>query len=474
MSALLQDRLKRIPKVDKTLEWPEIAALAEQHPRPEILAAVRSGLDNLRNLIRAGVIDTLPGREETVRFIASELTRRSSRSLQNVINGTGIVIHTNLGRSPLAPAAEAAIHAVAHGYSNLEYNLDDGGRGSRNAHVEGLLCELTGAEAALVVNNNAAAVMLALSSLAAGREVIISRGELVEIGGSFRIPDVMRQSGATLVEVGTTNRTHVSDFKQAVSAATALLLKVHPSNFSIAGFTAEVSVAGMAALGREADVPFMLDAGSGCLIDLSPFGIAGEPTIRRSLADGASVVTFSGDKLLGGPQAGMIAGKRELLEPMKRNPLLRAFRLDKLSLAALEATLRLYRDERAALREIPVLRMLTTPGRELSQRAGLIIRRLRRVLPDSLTLSKREGESSAGGGSFPLLQLPTTLIEIRMHGFSPSEIESALRRTSPPVIGRIHQDRFLLDVRTLLDGDIAALADALRMAVTTLTRSAPC
>jgi L-seryl-tRNA(Ser) seleniumtransferase len=474
MSALLQDILKRIPKVDKTLEWPEISALREDHSRPEILASVRSILDNLRNLIRTRSIDSLPDRQEMISAITSELTRRCSSNLQTVINGTGVVIHTNLGRSPLACSAETAIHTASRGYSNLEYNLSTGERGSRNTHVEELICELTGAESALVVNNNAAAVMLALSELAAGREVIISRGELVEIGGSFRIPDVMRQSGAKLMEVGTTNRTHLRDFKRAVSPETGLLLKVHPSNFSITGFTAEVSIAEMAELGRECGLPVMLDAGSGCLIDLTPYGISGEPTIRRSINEGAGVVTFSGDKLLGGPQAGIIAGSRELIEPMKRNPLLRAFRLDKLSLAALEATLRLYRDERSALREIPVLRMLTMTAQELSQRATLIIRRLRRKLPDALTLSKREGESSAGGGSFPLLQLPTTLIEIRLRGFSPIDIESALRRAATPVIGRINQDCFLLDARTLLDSDIPALADSLCQAALTLSRNELC
>lgn len=474
MSALLQDILKRIPKVDKALEWPEITSLLEKYSRPEVLISVRSSLDTLRDQIRSQAIDVLPDRQSLISSITTDLLRRSSNSLKTVINGTGVVIHTNLGRSPLSPSAEAAIHTASHSYSNLEYNLITGERGSRNAHLEGLICELTGAESALVVNNNAAAVMLALSALATGREVIISRGELVEIGGSFRIPDVMRQSGATLVEVGTTNRTHLRDFKLAVSAEAALLLKVHPSNFSITGFTAEVSLAELADLGCECGLPVMLDAGSGCLVDLSPYGISGEPTIRRSLSDGAGVVTFSADKLLGGPQAGIIAGRRELLEPMKRHPLLRAFRLDKLSLAALEATLRLYRDERRALREIPVLRMLTMTARESAQRASMIMRRLRRSLPDTLTLTRQAGDSSPGGGSFPLLHLPTTLIEVRLKGFSPQEIESALRCAATPVIGRIHQDRYLLDVRTLLDSDITLLADSLRQAVLTLTRNKLC
>ena len=310
------------------------------------------------------------------------LPSRSRPSLQAVVNGTGVVVHTNLGRSPLADEAEEAIHTVSAGYSNLEFDLETGERGTRYAHVEGLICELTGAEAALVVNNNAAAVILALSSLAQGREVIVSRGELVEIGGSFRIPDVMRQSGARLVEVGTTNRTHLRDFLAAITDATALLLKIHTSNFAIVGFTADASVAEMSALGRETGMPVMLDAGSGCLIDLSPYGISGEPTIRQYLDAGADVVTFSGDKLLGGPQAGLIAGRRRFIEPMKRHPLLRALRMDKLNLASLEATLRLYRDERQALAAIPTLRMLTMTAEELARRADMIARRLRRTLPD--------------------------------------------------------------------------------------------
>ena len=297
--------MKAIPKVDRVLGWPQISALLEIHPRPELLAAVRTVLDLLRDRVRNGAGAEALEPEGITARIASELTSRSRPSLQPVINGSGVVVHTNLGRSPLADEAETAIHTVSAGYSNLEFDLQTGERGSRYTHVEGLICELTGAEAALVVNNNAAAVILALSSLARGREVIISRGELVEIGGSFRVPDVMRQSGADMVEVGTTNRTHIGDFRNAITDATALLLKVHTSNFSIVGFTADVPVAEMASLGREAGLPVMLDAGSGCLIDLSPYGICGEPTIRQYLEAGADVVTFSGDKLLGGPQAGL-------------------------------------------------------------------------------------------------------------------------------------------------------------------------
>jgi len=456
--------------VDRVLDWPEISALLARHPRPEVLVAVRAVLDQVRDQVRsagdAALLD--PGR--ICDRISRELASRYRPSLQAVINGSGVVVHTNLGRSPLADEAEDAIRTVSAGYSNLEFDLATGERGSRYVHVEELICELTGAEAALVVNNNAAAVILALSSLAQGREVIVSRGELVEIGGSFRIPDVMRQSGASLVEVGTTNRTHAHDFRSAITDATALLLKVHTSNFAVVGFTADVSVSGMCLVGQDAGVPVMLDAGSGCLIDLSPYGISGEPTIRQYLEAGAAVVTFSGDKLLGGPQAGLIAGKREFIEPMKRHPLLRALRMDKLSLAALEATLRLYRDERRALASIPTLRMLTMSAVELTRRAGTIVKKLRRTLPVGATLMTHPGESSAGGGSFPLLQLPTTLVELRIAGYTPGQVESALRRATTPVIGRIHRDRFLLDARTVLDRDLPALSTSIAEACACLAK----
>jgi len=470
MAGAVRNMMKEIPKVDRILGWPEISAMLAKYPRPEVLVAVRRVLDQLREHVSltgdAAALE--PGR--ICARVSSELASRTRPSLQAVVNGTGVVVHTNLGRSPLADEAEDAIHTVSAGYSNLEFDLESGERGTRYAHVEGLICELTGAEAALVVNNNAAAVILALSSLAQGQEVVVSRGELVEIGGSFRIPDVMRQSGAKLVEVGTTNRTHLPDFQAAITVETALLLKVHTSNFAIVGFTAEASLAEMSALGRESGIPVMLDAGSGCLVDLSSYGISGEPTVRQYLDDGADVVTFSGDKLLGGPQAGLIAGKRRFIEPMKRHPLLRALRMDKLNLAALEATLRLYRDERQALASIPTLRMLTLTAGQLSRRADMIARRLRRSLPEVVTLVKHPGESSAGGGSFPLLQLPTTLIEVAIDGHSAQRIDAALRRATTPVIGRIHRDRFLLDARTVMDRDLPALVQSMTEACASLAK----
>src|SRR5512133_732661 len=465
MADRIQDVLKEIPKVDRVLEWPEMAAVRAGHERPEVLSAIRRVLERTRADVRNGSDAAVCAADRIVALITEELASRSMSSLRRVVNGTGVVVHTNLGRSPLAVEAEEAIHTVSAGYSNLEFDLEVGERGTRYAHVEGLICELTGAEAALVVNNNAAAVILALSTLAQGREVVVSRGELVEIGGSFRIPDVMRQSGANMVEVGTTNRTHIRDYLTAIGDATALLLKIHTSNFAIVGFTAEASVAELSALGQGTGIPVMLDAGSGCLVDLSPYGINGEPTVRQYLEAGADVVTFSGDKLLGGPQAGLIAGKRQFIEPMKRHPLLRALRMDKLNLAALEATLRLYRDERRAMASIPTLRMLTMTAEQLVSRAGMITRKLRRALPASVTLVTHPGESSAGGGSFPLLQLSTTLIEVRIAGLSPQQTEDALRRAVVPVIGRIHRDRYLLDARTLMDGDLPVLVDSLSQVV---------
>lgn len=457
-----QDILSQIPKVDRLLEWHDALPLLERFPRPEVLLVVRLVLERLRESVRNGALTALPENSDILAMISAELCGRNAPSLRRLINGSGVVVHTNLGRSPLADAALQAIQTVSAGYSNLEFDLDTGERGSRYSHVEGLLCELTGSEAALVVNNNAAAVILALSSLAQGRDVIVSRGELVEIGGSFRIPDVMSQSGARLVEVGCTNRTHIRDYLTAITDSTALLLKVHTSNFAIVGFTAEAPLTEMAALGNKVGIPVMLDAGSGCLIDLSPYGISGEPTVRQQLESGADIVTFSGDKLLGGPQAGILVGKRAVIEPMKRHPLLRALRMDKLNLAALEATLRLYRDERRALAEIPTLRMLTMTPQELSSRAERLVRYLRRRLPESVVLIRHPGESSAGGGSFPLLQLPTTLIEIKIAGTTPSRIEATLRSCATPVIGRIHRERYLIDVRTIGDADFSALLVSLQ------------
>lgn len=463
MSGPQTDNRQRLPKVDKVLAWPEISALQASTTHTGLKSAVRAALDLLRQQLAVDpAVDLTPAR--VVALVLNQIRAAEASSLRRVINGSGVVVHTNLGRSPLAAAAEQVLLETAWGYSNLEFDLDKGERGERYSHVDRLLCELTGAESSLVVNNNAAAVMLALTALASGREVVVSRGELVEIGGSFRIPEVMRQSGARLVEVGTTNRTHPRDYITAITDQTALLLKVHTSNFAVVGFCAEVLTETMVRIGRESGVSTLVDAGSGCLLDLSRFGIAGEPTVQQYLKAGADLVTFSGDKLLGGPQAGLIVGRRDLVDQLKRHQLLRALRIDKLTLASLEATLRLYRDERTALAEIPTLRMLTVSLDELAVKARRMQRRLRTLLPQRISLTLRDGMSSPGGGSYPLLQLPSRLIEVAVAGIAPHHLEELLRSTMPPVVGRLHKDRFLLDVRTLRDTDLPLLANALKQA----------
>ncbi|HWI41349.1 MAG TPA: L-seryl-tRNA(Sec) selenium transferase [Verrucomicrobiae bacterium] len=451
--------LRGIPKVDRVLEWPEVKEALAGHPRPVVLEALRASLDELRDLLRAGEVRDIP--PTLLSLLRARLARAALPSLRRVVNGTGIVIHTNLGRSPLSGLVAPLVDSVAYGYSNLEFDLESGERGSRYDHVERLLCDLTGAEAAIVVNNNAAAVLLALSSLCCGKEGVVSRGELVEIGGAFRIPEVMKQGGALLREVGATNRTHLKDYREAICEQTGLLLKVHTSNFAVVGFTSEVQVPELAALGRECSIPVMVDAGSGCLLDLSRYGIAGEPTVQEFVGQGADVVTFSGDKLLGGPQAGIIVGSARYLAPMRRHPLLRALRIDKLTLAALEGTLRLYRDERRALAEVPTLRMLAATPESLRERGKQMLRRLRRSVPH-LSFALLEGFSQTGGGAYPLLQLPTTLISVGCPGLSEQELEMRLRSGDPAVVGRISRGSFLLDVRTLQEDDFPLLCGALQ------------
>jgi L-seryl-tRNA(Ser) seleniumtransferase len=452
-----------IPKVDRILEWQGIKAVRGRHSRPVLLGAVRKVLASLRAAALRGDADPPAFTEEALTGrIVAELAATGSFSLKRVVNGTGVVLHTSLGRAPLPESVRQRLDEIAFGYSNLEFDLETGARGSRYSHVEEILRELTGAEAALVVNNNAAAVLLALSSLAAGREVVVSRGELVEIGDSFRIPDVMRQSGAILREVGATNRTSLADYRDAVSAETGLLLKVHASNFAMVGFTAAVSVQDLAALGREFSLPVMADLGSGNLVTLDNLPGFGEPTVREFVRAGVDLLTFSGDKLLGGPQAGIIVGRKELVDPMKRQPLLRAVRIDKLTLAALEGTLRLYRDQRQALTEIPTLRMLTVAPAELRARGRQLLRRLRRVRPEGLRAALVSGFSQVGGGASPLFQLPTCLLDVAMDGISPRQLEESLRRCDVPVVGRISRERFLLDLRTIPEEDFPFLIEALR------------
>jgi len=454
--------IQTIPKVDKVLSLPAVTSLLESNPRPVVLAAVRAVLDTLRNDSVKGKLTNPMTEDVFCALVVREVERSTFPSLHPVVNGTGVVIHTNLGRSLLCKSACRQIVEVSERYSNLEMDMSTGERGERYSHVESLLCELTGAEAAIVVNNNAAAVLLALSAMASGKEVIVSRGELVEIGGSFRIPDVMRLSGGVLKEVGTTNRTHLKDYEAAFSEETALLLKVHTSNFAVVGFTAEVTIDQLVRFGKEKGVPVMADIGSGSLLDLSRFGITGEIPVQEYLKSGLDLVTCSGDKMLGGPQAGIILGKRKIISKLRNNQLLRALRIDKLTLAALEATLRLYRDEREALTEIPTLRMLTMQPDILKSKAASLIRRIRSKIPATIQLKVVKGSSQVGGGALPLLEIPSFLIAVEADGYSPQQIDSRFRQCTIPVLGRINRGQYLLDMRTLQETDIHALIAAMK------------
>lgn len=463
---------RSIPKVDKLLADPAFRAVREAYPPKAVVEAVRAVLETVRAEIRASELkaDSLDTAAIEAR-VADHLSRESALSLRRVVNASGTVIHTNLGRSPLPEKISRQLLEIACHYSNLEFDPLSGARGDRYSHVEPLICELSGAEAALVVNNNAAALLLALSSLAKGREVVVSRGELVEIGGSFRIPDIMAESGAILREVGTTNRTHLQDYRKAVNQDSALLLKVSCSNFAMVGYTAEVSHRQLAGLGRELGLPVMVDAGGGLFIDLEPLLGCKETTVRDYLASGADVIVCSGDKLLGGPQIGIIAGRRSLIEPMKKHPLLRALRVDKMTLAALEGVLRLYRDQQSAILEIPTLRMLTMPEQALKKRAAGMLRRLKRKLPAAVSLELVDGLSMAGGGSLPTLRLPARLLAVSCEGLSALEIEKKLRSARTPVIGRISKNRFLLDTRTILDSDLPLLEASLGALTSSITIS---
>lgn len=411
--------------------------------------ALRAGAEQVRARIAGGDVPAQPA--ETIESLAGyALAAQHRGSLRPVINATGVVIHTNLGRAPLADAAIARVAAIARGYSNLEYDLGRGTRGSRTVHAESLLTTLTGAEAAIVVNNNAAATLLIVSGLAAGREVLISRGELVEIGGGFRVPDVMRQSGARLREVGTTNRTRLTDYIAAVSPATAMFMRVHPSNFRIEGFTERPTLVELVGAGRAMHVPVIEDIGSGCLLD----DLAGEPSVQRSIDAGVDLVCFSGDKLLGGPQAGIIVGRKALVDRLRTHPLMRAVRADKITFAVLEATLAEYVSGRAAM-TVPVQRMLHASVDEIEARAGSLAAIL---AGKGWRVSLLSGSSAVGGGSAPGVQLPTVLLSIERDTESAEQLERRLRALDPPVIARIEHDRVVLDLRTVLPDEDAVLA----------------
>lgn len=445
---------------------PDMAAL----PRPLVKEHVNAFLDLCREEIRSGVITDAAHLDPAALMprLSAYVRSHSRPHFRRVLNATGVVIHTNLGRSVLArPAMEAVAEACAH-YSNCEFDLATGKRGSRYSHVEKILCDITGAEAALVVNNNAAAVFIMLETLARGREVIVSRGQLVEIGGSFRIPDVMAKSGAILREVGATNRTHVRDYEQAIGDDTAALMRVHTSNFRMVGFTAEVSLPEMRALGDRYGLPVIEDLGSGTLCDLAGHGLPGEPTVQQVVAQGADVVSFSGDKVLGGPQAGIIVGRREYVDRIKKNPINRAVRIDKMTLAALEATLRLYLDMDAARREVPTLRMITASQDSLRSKARRLADAVRAELGDTAVVAMRKGFSRVGGGAFPEYDLPGTLVSVDVPGVSVDALREALLDTDPPLVARIEDGVFLLDPRTLASSELKLAAGALRQAVDTI------
>ncbi len=464
----LQDvsaRLRALPSVDELLTQPVIVALVEKAGRSAVTRAARGVLDELRAELKVAPPNDIDGIASRVIIrITAAVEAQLAPSLRRLINATGVILHTNLARAPLAPGAIAAMAETAARYSNLEYNLDRGERGKRDAHTAELLAELTGAEAAIVVNNNAAAVFLVLNTLAKGSEVIVSRGELIEIGDGFRIPDIMSESGAVLREVGTTNRTRIRDYETAIDERTRLLLRVHPSNFRITGFTERPALEQLVALGRRKQLPVYEDLGSGCLADLSASGIS-EPVVRASIQAGVSVVSFSGDKLLGGPQAGIIAGQKELVERIRRNPLFRALRVDKLTIAALEVTLKAYL--RGALDEIPALRMIRMSAGEMARRAVPFAERLRASLPGDTTVEVQEGFSVIGGGATPDQKLPTHVISIVSQRVSPAALEQRLRQpeNGTPVIARVENDQVLLDLRTVFPDEEAALAAALASAL---------
>jgi L-seryl-tRNA(Ser) seleniumtransferase len=444
------DARRDLPSVSALLETSGVKWLLEQHPRRVVLDAVRSSVEAAR--AAGGSQQT---EEQWIETIASAVRESTRPSLRRVINATGVVLHTNLGRAPLADLAISAIGHVAEGFSNLEYDIETGQRGSRYSHCVGLLRQLTGAEDALVVNNCAAAIVLSLNALAQRKEVLVSRGELVEIGGSFRIPDIMARSGAKLVEVGTTNRTHDDDYRRAITPRTAAIVKVHRSNFSIEGFTSEVSVERLAFIADEHGLPVIHDLGSGLLLPLDDYGLFGEPTASVALAAGATLVLMSGDKLLGGPQAGIILGRGAAIARLRKNPFARAMRVDKLTLSALEATLRLYLEPERALKEVPVLAMLTQRVEDIESRARSIVTSLRSHNIDSeITPSA----ASVGGGAFPTAAIPSRAIVLQS---DPARTEERLRYGEPAVIGRIADGKLLLDLRSVLPREDAALVKAI-------------
>ena len=456
--------LRSLPSIERLLERPLAARLSANLSRDRVRDLLREIIDELREQLVDEPQSAVPTPQTLTEAVEHRLEVRAAEcaqpSLRRVINATGVIIHTNLGRAPLArEAIEAVSEAAAH-YSNLEYDLARGERGHRETHCQDLLARLAGSEAAVVANNNAAAVLLVLNTLAEGGEVIVSRGELIEIGGSFRIPDVMEKSGATLREVGTTNRTRIADYERAINERTRLILRVHPSNYRIIGFTERPSVQEIAGLSRKSGIPSFEDLGSGCLIDLSSYGVRDEPVVAESLKAGISVVSFSGDKMLGGPQAGVIAGSRKIVDQVRANPLMRALRVDKMTYSAIEATLRLY-ERGTALSDVPVIRSITATREEIGQRASRFCESVLRVTSGGLKATLEDGSSVIGGGSAPEVKLPTVLVAIEGAAMSAASIEERLRRHRIPIITRAERDRVIIDLRTVAADDEAIILDAI-------------
>jgi L-seryl-tRNA(Ser) seleniumtransferase len=456
--------LRMLPGIDSILEFAKTEPFFEAVPKAILVRSVRTVIEDLRTAI----LDA--GQDVTEENLADDLilekVKNAARqamtpNLIRTVNATGVVVHTNLGRSLLADEAVENLSNIAGRYSNLEFDLPAGKRGSRYSAVEDILCEITGAEAAMVVNNNAGAAFLCLETIAKEKKVIVSRGELVEIGGSFRIPDVMAKSGCILKEVGTTNRTHMKDYETAIESDTGLLLKVHKSNYSVVGFTAEVPLKALVDLAAKFNIPVMEDLGSGTFIDFSNYGLVKEPTVQESVATGADVVTFSGDKLLGGPQAGIIVGKKDILDRIKQNSLTRALRIDKLTLAALESTLRLYIDPEKAVDTIPTLRMLTLPFVQIERKADRLFKMLEGIGDSRVSVQLLNLSSRAGGGSLPLMDLPSKCVGVTIEGISANTIEKSMRKGIPPIIGRIEEDIFIMDLRTVQDDEFQIINDAI-------------
>lgn len=462
-----QNLLRGIPKIDELLLDEQLIFFMETTPRAVVVDAAREIIDGLRKEILADNRDCIPDKRELISEICSRISGKKKHNLRTLINATGVVLHTNLGRSNLCKTAVESVLAVADSYSNLEYDVKKGARGSRHDHVEKIITEITGAEAAMVVNNNAAATMICLSAMAYGKEVITSRGELVEIGGSFRIPDIMEQSGAHLKEVGTTNKTKPSDYRNAYDPEkTGAFMKVHTSNYRILGFTQEVSLKEMVALGKEYNLPVIYDMGSGLMTDLSRYGVD-EPTVIDALNDGADVVLFSGDKLLGGPQGGVLIGKKEYINKMKKHPLARAFRVDKMTLAAMEATFFEYLDMDTAKKNIPVLQMITLTEEELIEKANKLIDAIK-AKTDAFELAIEPCNDQIGGGSAPTVKLHGQAVSVATNAISAERLERLMRKAEVPVIVRVAHDQVLFSVRTIKESEMSLVADALVFAASSV------